>query len=78
MARMTERRRWLMLVLTLIAGLGGGLLIAYLWIGDVERESQRDLCELMAVFDDPAAPPATTDRGRAQQSAIRAYRLKRC
>lgn len=44
----------------------------------VEREAQQDFCELMRVFDDPAAPPPTTARGRAQQDGIRAYLRKRC
>jgi hypothetical protein len=75
---MTEHRRWLMLVLALILAFGGGLGLAYALIASNERQAQRDLCELLAVFADPAAPPPTTDRGRAQYDALRAYRAKRC
>lgn len=75
---MTERARWLMLVLTLIAGLGGGLAIALVWIADVEHDNQRDLCAMFRAFDAPDAPPPTTDRGRAQQKAFRDYLAKHC
>ena len=75
---MTERWRWLWLVLTLIFSFGGGLGLAILYISNVEQAGQRDLCELVEVFADPSAPPPTTERGRQQQDAVRAYRLKRC
>ena len=86
---MAERWRWLWLVILLIAGLGGLAGGGILYTNSVqrhsreetqrvEREAQQDLCELLAVFDSPSAPPATTDRGRAQQQAIAAYRAKRC
>jgi len=74
----TERRRWMMLVLALIAALGGGLFVTLLIVEGNQREAQRDLCALVAVFDDPSAPPPSTDRGRAQQRAMRDYRAKRC
>lgn len=75
---MTERARWAWLVVVLIAGLGGAVTSAILYTNTVERRQQRDLCEMLRVFDDPHAPPATTERGRAQQRAIAAYRAKRC
>jgi hypothetical protein len=89
MARMTERQRWAWLVIILLAGLGALAGAGILYTNHVERkgraeserverEAQRDLCELLAVFDDPSAPPPTTDRGRAQAAAIRSYRAKRC
>jgi len=73
-----ERRSWLSLVLALIFALGGGLFVTLLVVADNEHEAQKDLCALVAVFDDPSAPPATTPRGQAQQDAMRAYRAKRC
>lgn len=75
---MTERTRWAWLVIILLAGLGGAVTSAILYTNAVERDTQRDMCDLLRVFDDPSAPPATTDRGRAQQRAIAAYRAKRC
>lgn len=90
MARMaTGWRRWAWLVLTLIVGFGGLAGGGILYTNSVERrgraedariirEQQADLCELLAVFDDPSAPPPETDRGRAQVAAMRAYRAKRC
>lgn len=90
MARVAvDWRRWLWLVLMLIVGLGGGLVITVDYVNRVQqhsraedariqREAQADLCELLTVFDDPSAPPPTTDRGRAQVAAMRAYRAKRC
>lgn len=86
---MTERLRWAWLVVLLIVAVGGLAASGILYTNRVqeqgrqeririEREAQQDLCELLAVFDDPSAPPATTDRGRAQQKAMAAYRAKRC
>lgn len=86
---MAERWRWVWLFVVLIAGIGGLAAGGVLYTNAVqreareetvrvEREAQADLCELMRVFDDPTAPPPTTDRGRAQVAAIRAYLLKRC
>jgi H+/Cl- antiporter ClcA len=77
-ARVTERARWAWLLATVVMGIGLLAGAGILYTNSVERAGQRDLCELIAVFDDPAAPPATTDRGRAQQTALRAYRAKRC
>jgi hypothetical protein len=89
MARVAERWRWLWLVVMVIAGVGGLAGSGILYTNSVERrgqqenirierEAQADLCELLAVFDDPSAPPPTTERGRAQAAAMRAYRAKRC
>lgn len=86
---MTERARWAWLVVTIIMGVGilAGAGVVYTNTVEregreerirIEREAQQDLCELLAVFDDPAAPPPTTERGRRQVEAMRAYRLKRC
>lgn len=75
---MTERARWMLLNLSLVLALGGGLVGAY-WLQESnDRARQRDLCEMLAVFIDPGAPPPTTDRGRVQADALRAYRAKRC
>lgn len=74
---MTEHRRWLVLVLSLIFAFGGGLGLAYALIDRNEREAQRDLCEMLAVFVRPSPPPET-DRGRAQYDALHAYQVKRC
>jgi hypothetical protein len=100
MARVSERFRWVWLLMTVVMGIGllAGTGILYTnhvqretreeiiqlereareEAVRVEREAQRDLCELLAVFDDPSAPPPTTARGRAQVEAMRAYRAKRC
>jgi hypothetical protein len=89
MARMTERQRWAWLLATVVMGIGLLAGAGILYTNHVqretreetirvEREAQQDLCELLAVFDDPSAPPPTTDRGRAQVEAMRAYRAKRC
>jgi hypothetical protein len=89
MARMAERWRWVWLFVVLIGGIGGLAAGGVLYTNAVEREgraedrriqqeAQQDLCELLAVFDDPLAPPPTTARGRAQVEAMRAYRTKRC
>lgn len=86
---MTERARWMWLVVTIIMGIGL-LAGAGVWYTNtveregreerirIEREAQQDFCELLAVFDDPNAPPPTTERGIAQVRALRAYRAKRC
>jgi hypothetical protein len=71
-------RRALQLVLTLLAGLGALGVINVLYTNSVERDAQHDLCALLAVIDDPNAPPPATARGRQQRDAIRAYRAKRC
>jgi hypothetical protein len=82
-------RRWAWLVVTMLLGLGSLAGGGILYTNSVERrgraedariirEQQADLCELLAVFDDPSAPPPETDRGRAQVAAMRAYRAKRC
>lgn len=86
---MSERARWIWLLITVVMGIGvlAGTGVLYTNTVEregreesarIEREAQRDLCELLSVFDDPAAPPATTPRGIAQQQALRAYRAKRC
>ena len=86
---MAERSRWLLLVLSLIFGFGGLTLGGILYTNRVdqhraaetarvERDAQRDFCELMRVFDDPDAPPPSTERGRRQVEAIRAYLARRC
>lgn len=89
MAPLTERARWLLLVLSLILGFGGLTFGGILYTdrvdkrraaetARVEREAQQDFCDLMRVFDDPAAPPPSTERGRRQVEAIRAYLDRRC
>lgn len=86
---MTERSRWTLLVLTLVIAVGGLAGSGILYTNrvqqqghqerlQIEREAQRDLCEMLAVFIDPSAPPPTTERGRVQADALRAYRAKRC
>lgn len=71
-------RRWVWLVLTLLMGLGALAVFNVLYTNSVERGADRDFCTLLAVFDDPSAPPPTTERGQRQVAAIRAYRAKRC
>jgi hypothetical protein len=74
---MTLQARWLSLVLALIVAFGGGLAVALLLIERNERDAQRDLCDMLAVFIAPTPPPET-ERGRAQYDALAAYRAKRC
>lgn len=78
MARMTERSRWALLVLSMVVALGGGLITVLLIVESNERESQRDFCDLLTVFIDPSGPPPTTERGRRQRDALQAYLTKRC
>lgn len=76
---MTERTRWGLLVLSLIIALGGGLGLAYALIGHNEREAQRDLCELVQVYDDAyRADPPTTATGRGIAERTRHYLERRC
>jgi hypothetical protein len=86
---MTARARWLLLVLSLLFGIGGLAFSGIVYTNQVDhhtraelersqREAQQDLCEMMRVFDDPNAPEPTTDRGRAQVAAIRSYLARRC
>lgn len=44
----------------------------------VQREQQRDLCDMIKIFDDPTAPAPATERGQRQVAAIRAYLARRC
>lgn len=75
---MTERARWLLLVLTLLLGLGGAVTIA-LWRIEVNAAaSQRELCGLIGVFTDPGGPPPSTERSRRQVEALNGYLDRRC
>lgn len=75
---MTERARWLLLVLTLIVALGGGLGLALLRVAEVQRDQDRDMCELIAALTPPDAPPPTTERGIKSAEALARYRAHRC
>jgi len=86
---MTERQRWALLVLTLVVSFGGLVVSGILYtnrvertgrarVEQVQREQQHDLCELIKIFDDPAAPPPSTERGRRQVEAIKEYLARRC
>jgi hypothetical protein len=85
----SERARWLLLVLSLITAFSAMVAAGIFYTNHVERtgraetakvqrEAQQDFCDLMRVFDDPAAPPPSTERGRRQVEAIRAYLARRC
>lgn len=85
----TERARWLLLVLSLITAFGGMTVAGILYTNRVERagraettrvqqEQQRDLCDMISIFNDPSAPPPSTERGRRQVEAIREYLTRRC
>ena len=68
---MTERARWMLLVLTLIVGLGGAVGIALYRVDTNAAEQQRDMCELMnTLFSDPDAPPPTTVKVAASGSGL--------
>lgn len=71
-------RRVLLLVVSLIVAFTGGLGVTLLIVANNDAARQRDLCALVAVFDDPSAAPPTTERGRQQRDAMRAYREHRC
>lgn len=84
-----ERLRWLWAILMVLLAIGGLSSTGILYTNSVERRqradltrlqevSQHDFCDLMRVFDDPTAPPPTTERGRRQVAAIRDYLAKRC
>lgn len=75
---MAERTRWALLVLSTVVAFGGGLAVTLFIVDAHERERQRDFCTLLAVFIDPNGPPPTTERGRRQLEAIRAYHARRC
>lgn len=86
---MSERARWLLLVLSLIVAFCGLAFGGILYTSRVDRhraaetarvehDAQQDFCDLMRVFDDPAAPPPSTERGRRQVEAIRSYLARRC
>lgn len=89
MANLSVRTRVTLLVFTLIMGIGGLAGGGIYYTNGVEQrtraelirlqeESQRDLCEMMLIFDDPLAPPPATERGRVQLDAIRRYLDRRC
>lgn len=75
---MTERARWLLLVLSLVLALGGGLGVALFRIAEVQHEQDRDMCELIDAVLPAGAPPPVTERGRQQAEAIEHYRQRRC
>lgn len=86
---MTARARWLLLVLSLIMGIGGLATSGILYTDSVDRrtradlirlqqDQQRDWCDLMRIFDDPTAPEPTTERGQRQVAAFRDYLARRC
>lgn len=75
---MTERARWLLLVLSLVLALGGGLGVALFRIAEVQHEQDRDMCELIDAVLPAGAPPPATERGRQQAEAIGHYRQRRC
>lgn len=73
-----ERARWLLLTLALVIGLGGGLVIALIKIGEVDRQQDRDMCELVDATLPSDAPTPTTTYGKQQRSALERYREHRC
>lgn len=84
-----ERRRWLLLVLLLIAGFGGLTMTGILYTDRVEQrgraetqrvqeEQQRDLCELIAALLPTGGPAPATTYGQQQRAAVVAYREHRC
>lgn len=75
---MTERTRWLLLVLGLIVALGGGLGVALLRITEVQHDQDRDMCALMGALLPTAAPAPTSSYGAAQRGAVQRYRERRC
>jgi hypothetical protein len=76
---MTERSRWLLLVLSLIIAWTGGLGLAYALIAHNERQAQRDLCELVQVYaDEYRANPPTTETGRGIAESTYRYLERRC
>lgn len=73
-----ERRRWLLLVLTLLCGLGGAVTIALWRIEAQGAEQQRDLCDLARAFIPTAAPAPSASYGAAQRAAGQRYLERRC
>lgn len=75
---MAERSRWLLLVLSLVVALGGGLGVALFRIAEVQHEQDRDMCELIDAILPAGAPPPATERERQRVAAMEHYRQRRC
>lgn len=76
---LTERERWLLLVLTLILALGGGLGIALLRIAEVQHDQDRDMCDMLDALVPSGAPsPSPSSYGGQQRTAVQHYRERRC
>lgn len=78
MVTVTERRRWMLLVITLILALGGGLGVALLRIAEVQRDQDRDMCNMLGAMLPSAAPAPSSSYGAEQRKAVTAYRAHRC
>lgn len=86
---MTERQRWLLLVLSLIMGFTGLTVGGILYTnsvdqrtGDelrkVQREQDRDMCDMLDVMLPTGAPMPSSSYGREQRAAIQRYQQRRC
>lgn len=87
---MAERSRWLLLVLALIAALGGVQAVTLLTLqqnqqhalatlAQSQRQAQRDICELVEAYDaEYRANPPQTETGRRIAERTRQYVERKC
>lgn len=76
---MTERARWLLLVLALIVAFGGVHAVTLLTIAQNQRKAQRDICELVEAYDaEYAAHPPSTTTGQKIAEVGRDYIVRNC
>lgn len=73
-----ERARWLLLVCTLVLSLGGGLAIALVKITEIDRQQDRDICDMINAAAPAGAPPPGSERERQRTEAIEHFRQRRC
>lgn len=78
MVAMTERTRWMLLVLTLVVALGGGLGVALFRVAEVQSDQDRDMCDMLDAMLPSAAPAPSSRYGQQQRSAVAQYRERRC
>lgn len=86
---MTDRRRLLLLIVTLILGLGGLGFYNTLRTDAVDQRTRdefrrvqqqqdRDMCDMLAALLPSAAPAPTSSYGAEQRAAVQRYQTRRC
>lgn len=86
----SERARWLLLVLSLVGALGGLGVVNTLHTDRVDQHTRdefrrvqqqqdEDMCQMLAALLPTAAPtPSSGGYGAAQRGAVQEYRGRRC